>query len=108
MAGPCTFTGNPSVFWAFNSANDAASLTLGTQATWSSNQLQIPRGTAANFERWLINSGAGAILSTSAGGPFTTNWGYISSVSSPGDGTALWLNVTWVNGTKPTSGTLWL
>jgi hypothetical protein len=29
-------------------------------------------------------------------------------MSSPGDGTALWLNIVWVMGVKPTTGKLWL
>jgi hypothetical protein len=93
--------------WPFNGVNDATSLVIGTNATWNSNQLRIPQS-YANFQPWLIWSTVGSILSLVAGGPFTTNWGYVSGCTSPGDGTALWLNVVWVNGVKPTSGTLWL
>jgi hypothetical protein len=109
MAGACQFTASSGItwMWPFNPVNDDTSLVIGTNATWNGNQLRIPRS-YANFERWATWSTVGSILSLVAGGPFTTNWGYVSRCTSPGDGTALWLNVVWVNGVKPTSGRLWL
>jgi|SRR5690348_1777588 hypothetical protein len=68
---------------------------------------RIPRS-FGNFEQWLIWTTPGTIVSTNSQPPYTTNWGYVASATSPGDGTALWLNVVWVNGTTPTSGTLYL
>jgi hypothetical protein len=108
-AGACGFTHGPNgnnLINAYNAAFNNYSLVIGTDATWSGNQLRI-QSTFTNFQNWLIFTAPGAILSTVAAPPFSTNWGYVASMSSPGDGTALWLNVVWVNGTKPTSGTLY-
>ena len=112
----------PSWYWDFKSTvftGTAAStgwtypgtsfspLTIGTDAHWSGNQLQIP-SSFAHFEDWLINSYAGGIVAVTVNGlgPITTNWGYIASVSSSGNVNTLYLNIVWVNGTKPTSGTI--
>lgn len=115
-AGACQFThctGMNGWVWNSNRQNDAAALTLGTNGTWKGNQLQIPRsygtdGANNSFEGWLTWGKTGAIISTGANPPFSTNWGYVESATSPGDGTALWLNVVWVAGSKPTSGAIYL
>jgi hypothetical protein len=110
-AGACQFThcGTSGRWtWAFNNTNDAARLVVGRNANWSGNQLRIPstysNGGTANFETWLSWSFPGAIVSTNSAPPFSTNWGYVQSATSPMDGSAVWLNIVWVNGTKPTSG----
>jgi hypothetical protein len=79
---------------------------IGTDATWFGNQLRIPRS-FANFEVWLTTAYAGLILSVAGTAPVSANWGYVSNVTSPGDGTALWLDVVWVNGSKPLSGNIY-
>lgn len=107
MDGACQFSKGNDNHWMYPNPSGDESLTIGSNATWSGSQLRIPRS-FAKFEPWLIYTTAGAILSTNPVPPYTANWGYISDCTSPGDGSALWLNVVWVNGTKPTSGTLWL
>jgi hypothetical protein len=104
--GACQFTHGLDDHWMYPAGPDV-SLKLGTNATWSGNQLRIPRS-FGSFEKWLIWTTPGTIVSTHSLPPYTTNWGYMASATSPGDGAALWLNITWVNGTKPTSGTLYL
>lgn len=117
-AGACQFTpvtgANPWAY-AFNTINDAAVLTVGTDASFTGSQLRIPvafngAGATQNFQTWLSWAYAGAIVSTNSSpvNGLTTNWGYVQSVTSPGDGTAVWLNIVWVNGTQPTSGSLYL
>jgi hypothetical protein len=106
MDGACQFTHGLDNRWMYPASPDV-SLNLGTDATWSGNRLQIP-SSFRNFENWLNYTAPGTIVSSNALPPYTTNWGYVASASSPGDGSALWYNITWVNGTKPTSGTLYL
>ena len=84
---------------------------LGTDCHWNAGTLVFPSSTVngSQFENMLVKVFPGMIVSADNGMTTTTaNYGYISSISSPGDGTAVWLNVTWVNGTRPTSGTIWL
>lgn len=100
------FTGAVGNIWTYGGSSFSP-LTFGAAGNWSGTQLQIPVA-SGNFEAWLINSYAGAIVAVTANalGPITANWGYVSSVTSPGDGTALWLNITWVQGSKPTTGSI--
>lgn len=108
----CTFKpniNNPTLGWTFTghpSSDDNMPVVIGTDATWSGNQLRIPRG-FARFENWLTGIYEGSILSVAGNAPVAANWGYVNNVTSPGDGTALWLDVTWVNGSKPLSGNLY-
>jgi hypothetical protein len=103
--GACQFSkGSDShVFYAGNSD---ASLVIGTDAVWSTLQLQIPNS-FSNFQKWLIYATAGTILSTTNNSVITTGWGYVNSCSSDG-ANHLYLNVVWVSGSKPTSGTLYI
>ena len=90
---------------------DDDGLRLGTDCKWNAGTLVFPSSTVggSQFENMLVKVFPGMIVSADNGRtPTTANYGYISSISSPGDGTAVWLNVTWVNGTRPASGTLWL
>jgi len=120
----CFYQQSPSGGWG-----GGLGFTLGTDCNWgtgeSANQLQFPvnapaggkkraRGgltSGSKFENALDWCYAGMIVD--GGGntgftPTTANYGYVASITSPGDGSALWLNVVWVNGTKPTSGTIHL
>jgi hypothetical protein len=106
MDGACQFTHGMDSHFMFAGSADT-SLVIGTNATWNGNQLRIPQS-FASFQKWLIWTTAGTVLATNALPPYTANWGYVSSVTSPGDGSALWVNVVWVYGSKPTSGTLYL
>src|SRR5215469_2426589 len=90
---------------------------LGTDCSWGTGTppattLVFPSSTVSGsqFENAMVKVAPGMIISTGTGlTPITTNWGYITKVYSPGDGTAMWLDVTWQNGSKPTAGgtTLW-
>jgi hypothetical protein len=90
---------------------------LGIDCNWgtggNANRLQFPSNTSQvgnnQFENMLVKVFPGMIVLADNGKtPTTANYGYIASISSPGDGSAAWLNIVWVYGTKPTSGTLWL
>ena len=78
---------------------------IGVDATWSGNRLIIPTS-FANFEGWLTGVYEGMIINT-ASTPISANWGYVNVLSAPTDNSALWLDVVWVQGTKPTSGFIW-
>ena len=56
-----------------------------------------------HFQDWLVGIYEGAIITTTKP-PITANWGYISNLTSPHDGSAIWADIVWVNGAKPTSG----
>lgn len=100
--------GQNSGVWTFagNTLSDPA--IIGTNVTWSGNRLFIPTA-YAKFTLWEESIYEGMILyqvNTSAF-PVVTNWGYVSTLSSPGDGTGIYANVVWVHGTKPTTGNLY-
>jgi len=108
----------PTCFWQQNPSGGwghGLGFTLGTDCHWgtgsAASQLRFPVNLAggSKFENALDWCYAGMIVDAGTGfTPTTANYGYVSSVTSPGDGSALWLNVVWVNGTKPTSGTIHL
>lgn len=79
---------------------------VGIDATWSGNRLIIPRS-FAGFQDWLVSLYEGAIISLTGVGPVTSNWGYVTTLSAPSDASALWLDIAWVNGAKPTSGNVY-
>jgi hypothetical protein len=79
-------------------------LRIGTDATWSGNRLILP-SSFTKFDDWLNALYEGVILTTT-GEPQPSSWGYVSNLTSPGDGTAIWADVVWVAGTKPLSGEL--
>jgi Alpha-L-arabinofuranosidase B, catalytic/Putative Ig domain len=96
--------------WAFAGDSDPANgntpkIIIGTDASWSGNQLQIP-STFAHFDLWLGYVYEGMIINTTTA-PVGTSWGYVDSLSSDGAGNTLYLNVVWVKGTKPLSGNIW-
>jgi len=111
-------SGQPTCFYAQNPAGGwgrGLGFTLGADCKWgkrsAASQLQFPVNLAggSKFENALDWCYPGMIVDAGTGfTPTTANYGYVSSVTSPGDGSALWLNVVWVNGTKPTSGTIHL
>jgi hypothetical protein len=105
---------NPSGGWG-----GGFGFTLGTDCNWGTGTppattLVFPvGGSGSKFENALDWCYAGMIVDGGGNTGFTPttsnyNYGYVASISSPGDGTALWLNVVWVNGTKPTTGTVHL
>ena len=89
-----TATGNP----------NTPRLVIPRNATWSGNRLIIPRSWSG-FEDWLTAVYPGFIIST-GNVPIAPPWAYVSAVSAPSDGSALWLDTVWT-GTKPTSGTIY-
>jgi hypothetical protein len=94
-------------YWTWPGDSDPANpntprIQIGVNATWNGNRLIIPR-TFAHFQDWLVGIYEGAIITTTKP-PITANWGYISNLTSPGDGSAIWADIVWVNGAKPTSG----
>jgi hypothetical protein len=98
-------------YWTWPGDSDPANpntprIQIGVDATWSGNRLIIPR-TFAHFQDWLAGIYEGAIIPTTKP-PITANWGYISNLTSPGDGSAIWADIVWVNGVKPTSGFIYL
>jgi hypothetical protein len=107
----------PGNYWAYpqNPAGNSA-YTLGTDCSWGTGTppattLVFPLGGSnSKFER-ALSSFEGMIVDgngNSGNTPITANCGYVSKVYSPGDGSALWLDVVWLNGSKPISGTIHL
>jgi hypothetical protein len=80
-------------------------LRIGTDAKWSGNRLIVP-SSLTRFDDWLNALYEGVILTTT-GEAQPSCWGYVSNLTSPGDGTAIWADVVWVAGTKPLSGKLY-
>ncbi|MEA2780596.1 MAG: hypothetical protein QOK29_2140, partial [Rhodospirillaceae bacterium] len=80
-----------------------ASLTIGRDASWSGSRLIIPIDSRAfqNWEVWLFE---GMIITAGRASP---NWGVVRTLSSPPDGSATWVDIQWMAGTKPTQGTLY-
>src|SRR5262249_48479974 len=71
---------------------------------WSGTRLIIPRS-FSGFEDWLVGVYPGMIIATGQT-PISTPWAYISAVSAPADGSALWLDTVWF-GTQPRSGNIY-
>jgi hypothetical protein len=73
--------------------------------TGQKNRLVIPRSFGP-FGDWLVWTYEGLILMK--GGETVqnlSNYGIITKISAP-DSSALWLDIAWKKGTKPTSGTV--
>jgi hypothetical protein len=117
----CFYGQNPTGGWG-----GGLGFTLGTDCNWgtggSANQLQFPVNlrsgkkdlkdiSGSKFENALDWCYVGMIVDGGVNTgftPTTANYGYVASITSPGDGTALWLNIVWLNGSKPTTGTIHL
>jgi hypothetical protein len=90
--------------------------TIGTDCTWGTGTppagtLVFPKSTVGNsqFENALVKVYTGMIVSWDNGKtPTTANYGYITKVYAPSDKSAMWLDITVLNGSKPLSGTIWL
>jgi hypothetical protein len=79
---------------------------LGIDASWNGNRLIIP-ALFARFQDWLVAIYEGMIISTTGAAPIILSWGYINNLTGPGDGSAIWADIVWVAGTKPTSGNIY-
>jgi len=93
--------------WTYSqppTAGSGVGLSL-TSANWQKNKLIIPRS-FAGFEPWLVWLYEGGMVFTGPRVFDPQNYGRVDKIYSPPDGSALWCDVTWISGTKPTSGTL--
>lgn len=94
--------------WAWSNApgtgDDVPPLVL-TGSMWSGKKLIIHRG-FAGFENWLVWIYEGAMVFTGSRVYSPGNYGRVDKIYAPPDGSALWLDITWIKGSKPTSGTL--
>jgi hypothetical protein len=78
------------------------SLTIGKDASWSGSRLVIPSGSRA-FQNWQVWLFEGMIVYTDDA---AANWGVVRTLSSPSDGSAIWADIQWMAGAKPTQGVL--
>jgi hypothetical protein len=73
--------------------------------SWQGNKLIIPRS-FAGFQNWLVWAYENAMVFTGAKVSAPGNYGKVTKIYAPADGSALWMDVEWIKGTKPTSGNL--
>jgi len=93
--------------WTWNSAptgGDTGPLPL-SSASWQGKKLIIPRG-FAHFEAWLVWLYEGIMLFTGPRVYDPQKYGRVDKLYAPPDGSAIWCDVTWISGSKPTSGNL--
>jgi len=90
-------------YWAWNSA-PVTPLPLSASA-WQGNKLIIRRD-FAGYENWLVWLYEGIMLFTGPNLRDPKNYGRVDKIYAPADGSALWCDVTWIKGNKPTSGNL--
>lgn len=74
-------------------------------SSWQGNKLIIPRS-FGRFESWLVWLHEGMMLFTGPKVNDPRSYGRVEKIYAPADGSALWADVTWLKGTKPTSGNL--
>lgn len=92
--------------WGGNPPTNNVSLPL-SAASWSGNRLIIPRS-LSNFDAWMTRTYEGMMLTTATTPLELGSYGRIDRLYSPGDGSAIWAEVTWIKGSKPTSGKLYM
>lgn len=75
---------------------------MGHEANWEGDILVIPRSSPSflDWEAWLFEG----MIVYSTENP--VDWGVVSRLGSPGDGSAIWATVDWKHGAKPLSGKL--
>jgi hypothetical protein len=81
---------------------DSASLTIGTDARWDGDRLIIS-SSSPHFLDWEVCLFEGAIVYVDR---TFARWGVVRRLGSPGDGSAIWADVQWMAGLKPSGGTL--
>ena len=74
-------------------------------SSWEGNRLIIDRA-FTGFENWLAWLYEGVMLFTGATVDKPESYGRVDKIYAPRDGSALWADVTWIGGIKPTSGNL--
>ena len=77
----------------------------GAAANWRGNTLVIPRS-AGYFESWLVWGTEGMMVFTGPTVSQPGDYGRVDKIYAPPEGSTLWADVTWISGTKPTSGNL--
>jgi hypothetical protein len=98
-----TFTINPSnTDRRVMPAIQRPSVVVGDEAHWRGDTLVIPRSLPGflDWQAWLFE---GMVVYATAN---PRSWGVVSSLGSPGDGSAIWAVVDWRRGAKPLSGEL--
>jgi len=96
--------------WTPQTGKDGNFLLLNA-ASWGGTdglRLQVPRADG-NFEAWLTAAHVGMIVAGGDGVPPYDQkpWGYVTKLSAPEDGSALWLQLKWMGGEKPVSGNVY-
>ena len=76
-------------------------------SSWSGNRLIIPRSFSA-FQDWLVWLYEGTMVMTGTSPLSPGNYGRVDRLYAPANGSAIWADVTWIKGTKPTSGNLYI
>ena len=74
--------------------------------SWSGNSLIIPRSFSA-FQDWLVWLYEGAMVMTGTSPLSPGTYGRVDKLYAPADGSAIWADVTWINGTAPRKGNLY-
>ena len=59
------------------------------------------------FQDWLVWLYEGTMVMTGTSPLSPGNYGRVDRLYAPADGSAIWADVTWIKGTKPTSGNLY-
>jgi hypothetical protein len=75
-------------------------------SSWSGNRLIIPRSFSA-FQDWLVWLYEGTMVMTGTSSLSPSNYGRVDRLYAAANGSAIWADVTWIKGTKPTSGNLY-
>ena len=92
--------------WTWPGSGHITPLRL-SASSWSGNRLIIPRSFSA-FQDWLVWLYEGTMVMTGTSPLSPGNYGRVDRLYAPADGSAIWADVTWIKGTKPTSGNLYL
>ncbi|KYG66678.1 hypothetical protein AZI86_06430 [Bdellovibrio bacteriovorus] len=96
-------TRTDTAIFAVGSGNPEPRAVLGTDATWSGNRLIIPLS-SPEAERWVSAAWEGAIVLQGSLPP--TSFGVIRKISAPVTNDAIYLDIDWLEGVQPTSGTV--
>lgn len=78
------------------------SVVIGDEAEWRGDVLVIPRSSPV-FLDWQVSLFEGMVVYSDA---HPDNWGVVSRLGSPGDGSALWATIDWKKAQRPLSGKL--
>lgn len=96
----------PQKTWTWPGSGHITPLLLSANS-WSGNRLIIPRSFSA-FQDWLVWLYEGTMVMTGTSPLSPGNYGRVDRLYAPANGSAIWADVTWIKGTKPASGNLYL